>query len=177
MKLLSNEITFTMKQHTAITGFVGVISQTTAILISSLPEIETGLRILSLVIGCAIGIVTLTKLLGKKHEKKHMKKTLLLLTLTLSVICLSACSGLVLRSPVDIVQKQPDGSSVTNHIPNGYVPGPIVDSAKPISNLFGPYGDAAYALFALGIGAYVRYQNQRELKAHVEATTSPPKTG
>jgi len=48
-------------------GFTGVLASATGVGLSFLPHIETALRIASLLLGIAIGIVTLVSIL--RHKK------------------------------------------------------------------------------------------------------------
>lgn len=48
-------------------GFTGVVASVTGVCVSLLPYLETALRFLSLLIGIAVGIVTLISLLRHKR--------------------------------------------------------------------------------------------------------------
>jgi hypothetical protein len=56
-----------MDTHHPLATFTGIFATTTSVGISMLPELEAWLRILSLVIGCAVGIASLYVILTRKH--------------------------------------------------------------------------------------------------------------
>jgi hypothetical protein len=62
-----------MREMTHADFAKGTAGATTAIasaFVSLLPQLETGLRIASLLLGCAVGLVTLVGLLRKKNRKR-----------------------------------------------------------------------------------------------------------
>ena len=58
----------TMDTHQATASFTGLVATATGLTVSMLPEIEAWLRIVSLLIGCAVGLASLYAILkNKKH--------------------------------------------------------------------------------------------------------------
>ena len=58
----------TMDTHQAAASFTGLVATATGLTVSMLPEIEAWLRIVSLLIGCAVGLASLYAILrNKKH--------------------------------------------------------------------------------------------------------------
>ena len=54
-----------MDTHQATASFTGLVATASGITLSMLPEIEAWLRILSLVIGCAVGVVSFLVIVRK----------------------------------------------------------------------------------------------------------------
>ena len=54
-----------MDHHQATASFTGLLATASGITVSLLPEIEAWLRILSLVIGCAVGVVSFLVIVRK----------------------------------------------------------------------------------------------------------------
>lgn len=57
----------TMDTHQATASFTGLVATATGLTVSLLPEIEAWLRIVSLLIGCAVGLASLYAILKRKH--------------------------------------------------------------------------------------------------------------
>ncbi len=57
----------TMDTHQAAASFTGLVATATGLGVSLLPEIEAWLRIVSLLIGCAVGLASLYAILKRKH--------------------------------------------------------------------------------------------------------------
>ena len=57
----------TMDTHQAAASFTGLVATATGLTVSMLPEIEAWLRIVSLLIGCAVGLASLYAILKRKH--------------------------------------------------------------------------------------------------------------
>ncbi len=57
----------TMDTHQAAASFTGLVATATGLTVSLLPEIEAWLRIVSLLIGCAVGLASLYAILKRKH--------------------------------------------------------------------------------------------------------------
>src|SRR6266516_6419350 len=66
----ATEVTFPLRQMraTAIQGVLGVSATTAATTVSALPTIEIWLRILSLIVGIAVGIVTFISIVRKMRQ-------------------------------------------------------------------------------------------------------------
>jgi hypothetical protein len=56
-----------MDTHQAAASFTGLVATATGLTVSLLPEIEAWLRIVSLLIGCAVGLASLYAILKRKH--------------------------------------------------------------------------------------------------------------
>lgn len=56
-----------MDTHQAAASFTGLVATATGLGVSMLPEIEAWLRIVSLLIGCAVGLASLYAILKRKH--------------------------------------------------------------------------------------------------------------
>jgi hypothetical protein len=56
-----------MDTHQAAASFTGLVATATGLGVSLLPEIEAWLRIVSLLIGCAVGLASLYAILKRKH--------------------------------------------------------------------------------------------------------------
>jgi len=49
--------------HTATNGILGMIGSLFGLIVSAIPYVETGLRLASLVVGIAVGVLTIRNLL------------------------------------------------------------------------------------------------------------------
>ena len=58
-----------MDHHQATASFTGLVATATGLTLSLLPEIEAWLRVLSLLIGCAVGLASLYAILRRKHPQ------------------------------------------------------------------------------------------------------------
>lgn len=57
-----------MDHHQATASFTGLLATASGITVSMLPEVEAWLRVISLVIGCAVGLASLYAILkNRKH--------------------------------------------------------------------------------------------------------------
>lgn len=58
--------------HTIANGVVGMFATIASFIVSFLPHLELFLRILSLLIGCLVGSVTLYRLINPRNHKKKV---------------------------------------------------------------------------------------------------------
>jgi hypothetical protein len=56
-----------MDSHQATASFTGLVATATGLTVSMLPEIEAWLRVVSLIIGCAVGLASLYAILRRKN--------------------------------------------------------------------------------------------------------------
>jgi hypothetical protein len=56
-----------MDHHQATASLTGLVATATGLTVSMLPEIEAWLRVVSLIIGCAVGLASLYAIMRRKH--------------------------------------------------------------------------------------------------------------
>lgn len=100
---------------------------------------------------------------------------MLKLLIVLGVVALLVgCEQLFPKGPVSVPIISADGRS-TNYvtIPNGTTIGPAIPATGETAKLFGPYGELAAALLALGAATYAKVSNQKALNEHIKKEHPP----